>query len=401
MRLLLLACALLLTACPHPVPEPEPEAPRLRDNLGVDFSTVRGLAIGAFVSPSVARTDPAPIQQLLILDANNQLQPVSLTTTGAGTPTELYDTPKFVIVVVSGVNHETGPCSAVLVRKSDSALFCMLVAPASPGIRKSARVQWGATGDIVTLDSGNALHRIEASGEDMQVTTIRFDGAELVNFAVNAADDVMVNLRQDNGTIIRVYPRTGSPVFITARNQSCVFPGLTGTRDFYLSLGWSDRTTVDRVMGREDGTYAEPVNVWSQGASVWDDCGVIYRDNSRLILRASTQLLEVVNPSGTPRTLSVQMKVARGGAFFNWGQDSEGRAFVTRYDLPDLTPVELMKAEPYRLGNVDVSASGEVTFVATRLADGSRVLGTLRNGNLSVEELTQSQPQITTLVRIN
>ena len=99
--------------------------------------------------------------------------------------------------------------------------------------------------------------------------------------------------------------------------------------------------------------------------------------------------------------LNVSMKVARGGAFFDWGQDAQGRAYVTRYDLPDLTPVELLKAEPYRLGKVDVSATGEVTFFATRLSDGVRVVGTIRNGTLSVSELPQSQRELVTLVRIN
>jgi dipeptidyl aminopeptidase/acylaminoacyl peptidase len=374
----------------------------MKDNLGVDFANIRGLAIGASVSASAVRVeDLAPRQQLFTLDANNQLQPVNLTIEGTGNPTELYDTPRFVLIVVSGVTYQEQTCASVLVRKSDSALFCVPVAPAGPGVRNAARVQWGSTGDLVTLDSGNALHRLEATDDTLQLTTLRFDGAELVNFAVNAADDVMVNLRQDNGTIIRVYPRTGAPLFITARNQSCVFPGLVGSRDYYLALGWSDRTTVDRVVGREDGTYADPANVWMEGASVWDNCGVVYRDSSRLIVRASTRLLEVVNPSGTPRVLSVQAKVARGGAFFNWGQDSEGRAFVTRYDLPELTPVELLTAAPYRLGKVDVSPTGEVSFVATRLSDGVRVVGTLRNGTLNVSELTQSQPEIVTLVRIN
>jgi len=375
----------------------------MKDNLGVSFSSIRGLVIGAAPSSTslVAGATTVAEQQLFTLDASNKLQPVDLTTSGSGNPTEIHDTPKFVLIVATGVTHEDAPCASVLVRKSDSALFCVPVAPTSPGTNKAARVQWGATGDVVTLDSRNVLHRLEAAGDTLQMTTLRFDGAELVNFAVNAADDVMVNLRQDNGTIIRVHPQSGSPVFITARNESCVFPGLVGSRDFYLALGWSDRTTVDHVVGREDGTYSEPVNVWTAGASVWDDCGVVYRDQSRLVVRASTRLLEVVNPSGSPRELSVSMKVARGGAFFDWGQDAEGRAYVTRYDLPDLVPVELLKAAPYRLGKVDVSPTGEVTFVATRLSDGVRVVGTLQNGTLSVSELTQSQPELVTLVRIN
>jgi len=394
MRLLLLACALVLTACPG---TPEPPTPVMKDNLGVAFSDIRGLAIGA-----AAATDASVgQQQLFTIDASNQLQPVELTNLGSGNPSALHDTPRFVLIVVSGVTHQEQTCESVLVRKSDSAMFCVPVSPTTAGIRNAARVQWGPTGDVVTIDSRNVLHRLEAAGDSLRMTTLRFDGAELVNYAVNAADDVMVNLRQDNGTIIRVYPRSGSPVFITARNESCVFPGLVGSRDFYLALGWSDRTTVDRVVGREDGTYAEPVNVWADGASVWDDCGVVYRDQSRLIVKASTRLLEVVNPSGTPRVLSVSMKVARGGAFFDWGQDSEGRAYVTRYDLPGLTPVELLTAAPYRLGKVDVGSTGEVTFTATRLSDGARVVGTLRNGTLTVSELAQSQPEIVTLVRIN
>jgi hypothetical protein len=74
---------------------------------------------------------------------------------------------------------------------------------------------------------------------------------------------------------------------------------------------------------------------------------------------------------------------------------------VTRYELPELTPVALLAAAPYRLGKVDVSPTGEVSFVATRLSDGARVVGTLRGGKLEVSELTQSQPEIVTLVRIN
>jgi len=397
MRLLLLACALVLTACPSPPEPPLPPVPVMKDNLGVSFSGIRGLAIG-----KAAATDGSlGGRQLFTIDSSNQLQPVELTNLGPGDPSELYDTPKFVLIVVSGVTHQEQPCASVLVRKSDSAMFCVPVAPSIPGIRNVARVQWGPTGDVVTIDSRMVLHRIEAAGDTLQMTTLRFDGAELVNYAVNAADDVMVNLRQDNGTIIRVYPRSGPPVFVTASNQSCVFPGLVGSRDFYLGLGWSNQTTVSRVMGREDGTYAEPVNVWTDGASVWDDCGVVYRDPSRLIVKASTRLLEVVNPAGTPRVLNVSMKVARGGAFFDWGQDAQGRAYVTRYDLPDLSPVELLKAEPYRLGMVDVSATGEVTFFATRLSDGVRVVGTIRNGTLSVSELPQSQRELVTLVRIN
>ncbi|MFL5355770.1 hypothetical protein [Archangium sp.] len=389
-RLELLACAFVLAACGE---VPQAPAPVMKDNLGVDFSSVRGLAIGT--------SSASQERQLLTLDSSNQLQPVDLTTVGSGNPRELYDTPRFVLLVVSDVTYKDQTCASVLVRKSDSAQFCVPVAPASYRLNNSARVQWGDSGNLLTLDGGNSVYRIDASTEPLQLTTLGFDGAELVNFAVNAVDDVMVTLRQDNGTVIRVYPRSGAPQFITARNETCVLPGLAGSRDYYLALGWSDKSTVDHVMGLADGTYSAPTNVWTSGPSVWNDCGVVYRDQSRLIVLASTTLLELVNPSGTPRVLSVPMKVARGGSFFNWGQDSDGFAFVTRYDLPDLAPVELLKAAPYRLGKVDVSPSGEVTFVATRLSDGLRVVGTLRGGTLSVSELTQSQPEILTLVRIN
>jgi hypothetical protein len=271
-------------------------------------------------------------------------------------------------------------------------------------VRNAARVQWGATGDLVTLDSGNALHRLEVTGDALQVTTLRFDGAELVNFAINAADDVMVNLRQDISTIIRVYPRTGAPVFISARYQTCVFPGPAGSRDFYLALGGGDAKTVDRVRWQENGTYAEPTNVWRVGRDDWDNCGVIYRDPSQLIVQSASflpEVLQVPDASGTAQVLGVRMKTARSGAFFNWGQDSEGLAFVTRTHLPDLIPVELLKAAPYRLGKVDVSPLGEVTFAATRMSDGVRVLGTLRAGTLTLQELAQPQLEITTLVRIH
>ena len=63
----------------------------MKDNLGVDFASIRGLAIGASVSASAVRVeDPAPRQQLFTLDANNQMQPVDLTTTGTGNPRAIH-----------------------------------------------------------------------------------------------------------------------------------------------------------------------------------------------------------------------------------------------------------------------------------------------------------------------
>ena len=50
---------------------------------------------------------------------------------------------------------------------------------------------------------------------------------------------------------------------------------------------------------------------------------------------------------------------------------------------------------------MDVGSTGEVTFTATGLSDGALVVGTIRNGTLTVSELAQSQPEIVTLVRIN
>lgn len=394
-----IVCAVVLAACQDDGdPSNEPGA-TLKDNLGVAFSEVQGLAIG---QPASAGTPGSGTEskQLLVLDASHQLKPVDLTTQGSGNPQALVDTPKFILVTATDVTHEGQPCASVLIRKLDSALFCVPVAPADQGFGNSERVQWTSEGDVVVLQAGKELHRLELGASDVTLTTTSFDGAEFVNFAVNASGDVLVNLRQDSGTIIRIYPRAGAPSFVTARSTSCVYPGPWGSRDFYLGSGRADGTSVHRVEGQADGTYANPVQVWQAGASVWNDCGIVYRSESRLVVRASTRVLELVNPSGTPQVLSLTFKVARGESLFDWGQDSEGRAFVTRYDVPDYTPVEVLSGAPYRLGKVDVSPEGEVSAVATRLSDGARVLLTIGQGSPSVTELPSSQPEIVTLVRI-
>ncbi|WP_407742328.1 hypothetical protein [Hyalangium sp.] len=372
----------------------------MKDNLGVSFSEIKGLAIGQAVSASAASSG-ADSNQLLILNPQDQLQPADLTAQGPGNPLALSDTPKFVLVSASDVTHDGQTCASVLLRKSDSALFCVPVAPAYPGLDNAPRVQWDSTGDVVVINSGLALQRLELGSSDVTLTSLSFDGAELLNFAVNAAGDVMVNLRQDGGSVVRVYPRSGAPVFVTARHTSCVFPGLLGSNDFYVASGFSDASTVDRVEARMDGTYATPVRAWETGPGVWNDCEIVYRSASRLLVTPPTSLLELLNPSGTPRVLSsVGFKVARGESLFDWGQDSDGRAFVRRYDLPDYTPVELLTAAPYRLGKVDVSPAGEFTAVATRLSDGAHVVLSIKEGTVAVNELPASQPEIITLVRI-
>jgi hypothetical protein len=393
-----IVCAVALAACRGDEGSPNEPVAVMKDNLGVAFSEVRGMAIGQLASTSTPSGTES--NQLFVLDSSDQLKPVDLTTQSSGNPQALADTPRFVLVTATDVTHDGQSCASVLIRKLDSALFCVPVAPGNRGLKNAEQVQWDAAGDVVVIQAGQEIHRLLLGASDVTLTTTSFDGAKLENFAVNAAGDVLVNLSQDGGTVIRVYPRAGAPVFVTARHTSCVYPGPQGSRDFYLGSGWSDGTTADRVEGRTDGTYANPVRVWEAGASVWDDCGIAYRNESRLVVRAATQVLELVNPSGTPQVLPLSFKVARGGSLFDWGQDSEGRAFVTRYDLPGYTRVELLAGAPYRFGKVDVSPAGEVTAVATRLSDGVRVVLTIRDGSLSVNELPSSQPEIVTLVRI-
>jgi hypothetical protein len=394
-----LMCVVALAACDGGEAPPDEQGATMKDNLGVALSEVRGLAISPRASTSTPASGIVP-NQLFVLDSTDQLKPVDLATTGSGNPQALVDTPAFVLVTVTDMTHEGQTCASVLIRKSDSALFCVPVSPADRGLSNADRVQWDTAGDVVVLHDGKDLHRLALGASDVTLTTTSFDGAELQNFAVNATGDVLVNLRQDGGTVVRIHPRTGAPLFVTARPTSCVYPGPLGSRDFYLGTGWSDGTTAHRVQGRADGTFAEPVQVWSDGPSVWDDCGLVYRNASRLVVRASTRVLELVNPSGTPQVLPLSFKVARGESLFDWGQDSEGRAFVTRYELPGYTRVELLARAPYRLGKVDVSPTGEVSAVATRLSDGVRVVLTLREGGLAVNELPSSQPEIITLVRI-
>jgi hypothetical protein len=399
MKRVWIVCAVALAAC-HGEDSPGASSATMKDNLGVSFSEIKGLAIGQAASASVP-TSGASSNQLLVLDPQDQLTPADLATQSSGNPRALIDTPKVVLVTVSDVTHDGQTCASVLIRKSDSALFCVPVAATDLGPDRAPRVQWDSTGDVVVINSGITLNRLTLGASDVTLTTLAFDGAELVNFAVNAAGDVMVNLRQDGGSVVRVYPRSGAPVFVTARHTSCVFPGLLGSNDFYVSSGFSDASTVDRVEARTDGTYANPARVWETGPGVWDDCEIVYRSESRLLVTPPTSLLELLNPSGTPRVLSsIGFKVARGNALFDWGQDADGRAFVRRYDLPDYTPVELLTAAPYRLGKVDVSPAGEFTAVATRLSDGAHVVLTIRDGTVSVNDLPASQPEIVTLVRI-
>jgi hypothetical protein len=392
-----MVCALALAACKGAEDPPNEPVPTMKDNLGVSLSEARGLAIG-----QAAAADPSGSQpkQLFVLDANDQLKPVDLTTEGSGNPQTLADTPKFVLVTALDVKHEGQDCISVLIRKSDSAMFCVPVSPDDRGTSNAERLQWDSSGDVVVLQQHWDLHRIDIGASDVTLTKLSFGGAELLNFAVNAVGDVLVNLRQDGGTVLRVYPRTGSPLFVTARHASCVYPGPLGSRDFYMASGQSNGTNVDRIEGRADGTYASPAPVWQQGPSVWNDCGIVYRSDSRLVVRAATAVLEVVNPSGTPAVVPLSFKVARGESLFDWGQDQDGQAFVTRYDLPDYTRVDLLTAAPYRLGKVDVSPAGEVSATATRLSDGARVVLTIRKGSLSVNEVPSSQPEIVTLVRI-
>jgi hypothetical protein len=98
----------LVCAC-----DPKQKPPELKEALGVDLSSARGLAISASSASGggLRPTEPAgSTSQLLVLDTNDQFLPVDLTTGGSGNPAQIYDTPKAVLIVVRDVSHEGQSC---------------------------------------------------------------------------------------------------------------------------------------------------------------------------------------------------------------------------------------------------------------------------------------------------
>lgn len=401
----------------------------LKKSLGLALSSTQGFIISprlaASHSPLQQGADPQTQQALYAIDASGTLTEVQVTEDAHATvtPLAIYDTPKFVLFVYEGVTFQGKPCRLIPVRKSDGAMFCVDRKPTTDINQNFGNppVQTDASGDLIFVmgdtSGGGVYHtlsRLDMAANPPTETALIADSDAFLayNMIVNGQGDALVGTANNSsGTSLKVYPRTGDVQSVFGRTAGCLSRNVVGDETGFVfeGLNATGDTGVYRLDRQADGTYAQSLYAATAALTV-NGCRAFVRTADRVYVHGvapSATFGEMVNPSAMPtqRTIpgvpSIADVIARGEFLYAYGNDEAGNGQVVKYRLDDGTVTTLLGGGEYRIGKLDVSGSGDVTFSGTRNSDGVPIIGNLTTGATQVQVLTQNAPQVTQIARIN
>lgn len=409
----------------------------LKANIGLDLSQVSGFVIAPPSSSSGVMRDAVPdggqvANELYAIGADGTLTVVTLTeepdggqvsTTTAVMPEGIFDTPGYVFFAYQGITHGMDTCEFVLARKSDGALFClsdvgMWQAPMTPFPLIAPVVQADSTGDIVWMNVGQAVDRVDLSDPaNLTVTQAVVTGVPYeVGQAVNAAGDDLVSGLAGSLPFLRVMFPTGGFLNVTAdQNVGCLVPGSSANpNDLYYSdnTSWETAPSLIKLAWTATNTFTPTPIAASTGSYVDCEAGAIRAGTHLLFTHAEAketpqyaQFLDVVNDVPTlqiaaPLTTAQKIAACDATAFIV-GTDASGNGGIVAYDLASSALSTLLTPGDYALSAMDVAPSCEVTFSGQRASDGAYILGNIPAGGGQVSVLATGFPAVSQIQRIN
>jgi len=223
--------SLLLLACPGPKDGPVEERPGpdqigdLKSRLEVDLSTTKGFVIGE----NTLRVGPgAPVSDntLLAIDSSGELIPVAVSTSEEESVLSVRDTLKYVVLEYEGVRWQGRKCPVVLLRKSDSALFCVetaLTRMTNTETPLAPLVQTDSSGDLLFLVTdgvgSGGLTKLDMTDAAVPTQTELFKSSDeegIWRMLVNSRGDALVAL---SSNALRLYRSDGQVQNLTGRRN--------------------------------------------------------------------------------------------------------------------------------------------------------------------------------------
>jgi len=417
-----LTVAALLAGCGDPGSD-------LKAALGLDLSSTKGFVISprlaSSYSPLEQAVSPQVLQALYAIDASGNLTEVQLTqdAKSPARPLAVYDTPKYVLFAYEGVTFKGKSCPLIPVRKSDGATFCVDRKPTGDLNQSYGNppVQTDASGDLIFVlgdpASGGPYHtlsRLDMAAIPPTETVLigDADAFQAYLMAIGGRGDALVGTANiTGGTSLKVYPRTGDVQSLFGRTAGCFSRSLVGDDDNFVFAGLdaSGQTGVYRLNRQGDGTFALSLYATSSMVDV-HGCKAFVRTADRVFAHGappSSSFVELINPAGTPaRRLipgvpTTSELIPRAEYIYAFGNDVAGNGTVVKYRISDESVTTLLGGGEYRIGKLDISISGEITFSGTRNSDGIPIIGNLSTGAAQVQVLTQNAPEVIQIARID
>lgn len=404
--------------------------PLLKPNIGVDLSHVVGFAISA---PGTGARRIVPEQSdggatmtrtlyaiddkgnLVVTTVTNFGTDMSTSTTSSEVPLGVWNTTKYVLFAYSGVMTAGSPpvvCPGVLLRKSDGALFCYRQSLEA----SQAIVHDGGAGDVVYVVTNAGLVRIDVA-DTPRVTTLLDSmtaGEAPSTLSVNVDADAFAAVSRPMMPGLRIYKQGGGLQNVGTDTEECQW---TQDHDFYYAVTSTAVTgggfQVIQLARQTNGSFmAMPQTPVGPQTSGMYGCHIALLTPGHAygwwpLVNAGTtgSIMELVGNAGAmhavPGVASIVDAKGFGSSIFVWGRDAAGNGTVVRVDVPAFTATTLVPAGDFTLTAMSLSATGEVTFAATRNSDLAHVIGNVAAGASTYTIVSATAPMVTDLQRIN
>jgi len=419
----------------------------LKATIGLDLPHIVGFALSG--GPSARLADGASVdatQQLYAIDDQGNLIITTLTTSpdgDAGTtttsavPSAIFDTQKYTVFRFGNLHLDSSgdgqgiDCGAIIMRKTDGALYCYEGGWLDPGsgqrMGSFEHVQSNAS-DLLFVDgapmtpyASTGVQRIDMAGNPPPTMSVLDTPA--ADFDVNVDGDVLVSLDVNPGSStkgVRIYKQAGGLQNLFADHSwgQWLEPG--GGHDFfylYVDPAMGGVYVVGKATRQPDGGYvtsvAGTVSMFNSGNPqattrvevVMTAPGVAY------LWRVSTMptIVDLIGATqGTDHFLgpltgfaTILNVRASANSLFVQGTDAAGNGGITRLDVPAFTATSILPAGQFSLTAISPSKTGDLSFAGLRNSDGKRVIGTVPAGSSTYTISSETAPTVTYLQRIN
>jgi hypothetical protein len=331
------------------------------------------------------------VQEVNYFDANGT------TTTVTNSPTKIYEVDSNYVIICFGFD-------GYLVRKIDGVVFSLdavgIPYKGNNGFVNDSIVKTDSSGNIYYLVQ-NVLVKINVADPNNLIKTLYSPDTDVIdNFIITANCHAAYAYPQN--TILSGRVRMSNGGLYNLGSDYILWIGLDGkiknmgfanTNIRTVTIDSSFNVTISTITGS-----LEPIYEYSS---------YLIKFPTRTLIVGPSSIVEVENPSNTPRTLNIpQFKTRRfagysSNYYYVSGTDVNDNSILLKIDPSDDSIVTLLPAGRYDIYKMTVSINNIVTFNALRMSYGAKIIGEIdSSGVVKILDETLNS-EVVVLERIN
>lgn len=352
---------------------------------------------------------------LYAVSASGTLAPINITS-GSANVSGIINSPNFTILQTSNIKDSSGlSCGLVLIRNSDSDLFCVN-ANVSFFSDFYKAVQTDSTGNyLVYQDVNGNLNRLNLTNPANIIETQIAQASSssyIQGFAVNAAGDTLANFIAWDSTIngfniekatLVLYPLSGSSSTIVSNKEVGTITSNVAANDnnFYYTTSPSTCGSAYCKLVKSGSNFtAQAAGFTFPMCMPGENCNLTWVGSTMVVMAPPGAGLNWFFTSAGSITVSgagvigsvhqIDSIAGANGVVVLKAENTTGQNALYAYNIAGNSFTTLLTFGSYSISSFSMDSIGNTTVSGTRASDGAIVMGTIAAGTATLTIVSQS-----------